>query len=406
MRPFEEAIAAASAAEITPGAVLVAADKTGRFRYNKSFGKRSVRPGEDHSALNMDTVMCIASCSKVVTTIAVLQCCERGLLSLDATIYELLPEFKDLPVIRSFNADGSPVLEPHKAPITLRHLLNHTSGLAYDELHPMMEDWHKWHRTTPNRISTVEGRYSQPLVFEPGESWFYGPGIDWAGVALERACGGINLQRYFEENIFPKIGVRDIIFANYLYTRPDMQARIADMSKRDPRNPEKAIPSTAKPQNTERGGCIGGLGLFGSPADYFKVLESLITSDKERRLLGPEYLEEFFRPCLNEKSKEALNKRMELPENRRGMGHFPPTVSANWAVGGVINETDIPGGRRAGSMTWMGLPNIIWFLDRKSGLCGLYSGQIYPSGDEKIMELFSKFEYGIYEMYLKTSPRL
>ncbi|KAI1152354.1 beta-lactamase/transpeptidase-like protein [Nemania diffusa] len=406
MRPFEEAIEAASASEEIPGAVLCAADRSGNFNYGKAFGKRSVRAGADQSPLQLDSVMWFASCTKVVTSLAALQCCERGLLTLDGPIYDVLPEFRGLPVIKRFGDDGSPVLEPHTKTLTLRHMLNHSSGIAYDETHPKLLAWHKWHRTLPNRVNAVEGRFSYPLVFEPGDSWSYGAGVDWAGIAVERVNGGISLQRYFEENIFCPVGARDVVFSSYMHTRPDLQARVVDMSKRDPNNPKRAIRSNARPQHNERGGCFGGLGLFASPVDYLKIIRGILTTDEDQRLLSAKGAHEFFTPCLSEKAKRALNAILTVEEARVGMGNIPASVTKNWALGGVINEEDIPGGRKAGTMTWTGLPNLAWFVDRTSGLCGLYAGQIYPPGDPKVGELSGMFEQGVYDMYSKVSPRL
>ncbi|KAI1115386.1 beta-lactamase/transpeptidase-like protein, partial [Nemania sp. NC0429] len=338
MRAFEDAIGAASAAEEIPGAVVCATDKAGRIKYARAFGKRSVRAGADQSPLQLDSVMWIASCTKVVTALAVLQCCERGLLTLDGPIYDVLPEFRGLPVIKRFNDDGSPVLVPHTNTLTLRHMLNHSSGMAYDETHPKLMAWHKWHRTLPNRINAVEGRFSYPLVFEPGDSWCYGAGVDWAGVAVERVNGGISLQRYFEENIFCKVGARDIVFSSHMYARPDLQARVVDMSKRDPKSPERVIRSNARPQHNERGGCFGGLGLFATPVDYLKILSGILTTGDDQRLLSKTGAEEFFRPCLSQKAKAALNATLRVEENRVGMGNIPASGTKNWALGGIINE--------------------------------------------------------------------
>lgn len=319
-----------------------------------------MRSGADQSPLQLDTVMWIASCTKVVTSIAAMQCCERGLLSLDEPIYPVLPEFLGIPVIKGFNDDGSPILVPHKKTLTLRHLLTHSSGLAYDETHPKLLAWHDWHRTKPNRTNSVEARYGYPLVFEPGESWSYGAGIDWAGAAVERVNGGISLQQYFEENIFSRVGAQDIVFSSHLHTRPDMEARKADMSKRDPANPTKVKRSNANLQFNERGGCLGGLGLFASPPEYLKIIRGLLTSDENQKLLKKESVDEFFRPCLSAKAKAALNEIMKFLEAREGMGNIPESVTKDWGLGGIVNEGDVPDGRAASSMTWTGLPNLAW----------------------------------------------
>ncbi|KAI1430921.1 beta-lactamase/transpeptidase-like protein [Xylaria sp. CBS 124048] len=405
MKPFEEAVEAASVAEEIPGAVLLAADISGNFKYGKAFGKRSVRAGADQSPLRLDSVMWMASCTKVVTAVAVLQCCERGLLRLDEPIYDILPEFKDIAVLKGFNEDGSPCLEKHTKTITLRHLLNHSSGIAYDEWHPLLLGWHKWHRTAPSRANVVEARHSYPLVFEPGESWTYGAGVDWAGVAVERVNEGMPLQRYFAENIFCRLGVVDVVFSSHMHTRPDMQARVVDMSERNPETPERVVASSAPAYQNDRGGCLGGLGLFATPVDYLKIIGGLLATGEEQKLLKAESIEEFFRPCLSEAAKKALNDLLSALEVYRIiMGNMPASVTKDWGLGGIINEEDVPGGRKAGTMTWSGLPNHIWFADRKSSLCGLYAGQLFPPGDVQVGKLASGFEQGVYELYSKSSP--
>ncbi|KAI1259808.1 beta-lactamase/transpeptidase-like protein [Xylariaceae sp. FL1019] len=443
MKPFEEAFESACANEEIPGAVLLATNGDGSFSYGKAFGKRSVRAGADQSPLKLDSVMWIASCTKVITSLAALQCVERGLLTLDGLIYDVLPELKHLAVIKRFADDGSPVLVPHSEPITLRRLLNHSSGLAYDETHPKLLRWHKWHRTAPSRADTVETRYGYPLVFEPGDSWCYGAGVDWAGVAVERV-NGTSLQRYFDENIFSKVGARDIVFSSYLHTRPDLQTRLVDQSKRDPNNPAKVIRSNARAQASkyytyrilrprlvmreprpcitycedvtnarpfflldDRGGCFGGLGLYSTPVDYMKVVAAVLTTDEDQKLLSRAGVDEFFRGCLTEKAKAALNKLLQFEEARIGMGSLPKPVWKNWGLGGIVNEDDVPGGRHAGTMTWTGLPNLSWFVDRNANLCGLYAGQLYPPADPKVGELFEMFEKGIYyDLRRKDSSRL
>ncbi|KAJ1335637.1 methyl acetate hydrolase [Microdochium nivale] len=407
MRPFEETIKAACAAQEIPGAVLLATDRSGKFTYSKAFGKRSVRQGADQSPIEIDSVMWIASCTKVITSIAAMQCCERGTLTLDGPIYDVLPELENLPVLEGFKDDGSPILAPHKNTMTLRHLLTHSSGIAYDEMHPQLFAWHYWHRTKPTfRTNSVEARYNYPLIFEPGESWCYGAGIDWAGVAIERASGGISLQKYFEDNIFSRVGARDIVFSSYMHTRPDLEARKADMSERDPENPSKVKPSDTRLQYTKRGGCFGGLGLFASPPDYLKVIHGLLISDTDGTLLKKESVDEFFRPCLSPKAKAALNEQRKIKELRGGMGNIPENISANWGLGGILNEADIPGGRALGSMTWGGLPNLVWFCDRKAGICAFYAGQVIPFADARSIELASHFEKGIYEVLSSTSSTL
>ena len=103
-------------------------------RYNRSFGTTTIAP--DAPELQDDAVMHLMSCTKLVTSIAALQCVERGLLDLDANAEALLPELGRTRILKGFAEGGSPILEPAKEAITLRRLLTHTSGFAFEFLSP------------------------------------------------------------------------------------------------------------------------------------------------------------------------------------------------------------------------------------------------------------------------------
>ena len=70
----------------------------GKFQYSNSFGVRSLEDGQE-KPLEQDTIMGIASCTKLLTSIAALQCIEKGLLKLDEDVVKVLPEFKDVEVV-------------------------------------------------------------------------------------------------------------------------------------------------------------------------------------------------------------------------------------------------------------------------------------------------------------------
>ena len=92
----------------------------GQLNYAHAVGTRSLRDPSTHPPFTPDTVIRIASSTKLVTSIAVMQCVERGLLHLDSDVVDVLSELKDLQLLKDFQEDGRPVLGTPSEPLTLR----------------------------------------------------------------------------------------------------------------------------------------------------------------------------------------------------------------------------------------------------------------------------------------------
>lgn len=130
MPTFEEDIMAA----VTPGpnrkladATFAAVSRDG-IQYNHTFGTPTIEPSAP--ALTEDHVMSLMSATKFATSLAALQCVERGLLDLDADAAVLLPQLRGIEVTKGVDEDGNLILEPAKEKFTLRRLLSHTSGFG------------------------------------------------------------------------------------------------------------------------------------------------------------------------------------------------------------------------------------------------------------------------------------
>ncbi len=94
-----------------------------------------------------DTTFWVASCTKLLTTIAALQCVEKGQLTLDDDVSSILPEWKTPELLNGFDEDtGEPQISTATKKITLRHLLTHSSGLSLAFLTveiPRVREWRK-----------------------------------------------------------------------------------------------------------------------------------------------------------------------------------------------------------------------------------------------------------------------
>ncbi|KAF2012474.1 beta-lactamase/transpeptidase-like protein [Aaosphaeria arxii CBS 175.79] len=404
MADFEKALESAVSQQHISGAVVQARNRDGSFNYCKALGSD---PDSKPYALN--TVMWIASCTKLMTSISALQLVERGQVTLDDPIYKHIPELKDHPILEDFNEDGSPIETPHKTPITLRHLLTHSSGLSYDALHPKLIAWLKYHGREPSTSGKLLERFSAPLVFEPGTSWMYGPGIDYAGLLVER-ISGLTLEEYMRKNLWEPLGIKDMTFK--LSTRPDLSERRARMSKRPEGSEtvgawdEKDVNATA--DGSELEDCLGGQGVYTSIEEYLKVLVGLLTTDENEKILKKETVELFFTPNLGEGSTAMLNAVLQDDMSNNAMGGLPKDIKKDWGLGGLLVCGDVPNEMKENTMIWGGLPNLIWWVDRKDGVCGLFATQLLPTGDSKCAVLNRQFTAGIYQLYAKhrVSPRL
>ncbi len=145
--------------------------------YEGSFGSANIDTG---AAMSPDTVFWLLSMTKAITATACMQLIEQGKLRLDQPASEILPELKSPKVLEGFDAAGQPVLRAAKRPITVRHLMTHTSGYTY----PIWsENIVRYEKATgmPDIAWSKNGSFAAPLEFDPGERWQYGHqhGLGW-----------------------------------------------------------------------------------------------------------------------------------------------------------------------------------------------------------------------------------
>src|SRR5689334_14460772 len=189
-----------------PGVVAMAA--TGNdVIYQGAFGKRDLSKDD---AMTADSVFWIASMTKAVTTAAGMQLVEQGKLSLDEPIGKLLPDLASPQVLEGFDANGDPKLRPAKGPITLRQLMTHTAGFAYDmwngDIGKYLEK-----TGTPGITTCQNAALRTPIMTDPGTRWEYGTNIDFVGKAVE-AVSGKRLDAYLRDHMFAPLGMNDTAF--------------------------------------------------------------------------------------------------------------------------------------------------------------------------------------------------
>jgi len=329
--------------------------------------------------LEADSVIWIASMTKAITGAAVLQLVERGKLSLDAPAADVLPEIAKKQVLVGIDTDGTVRTRAPARPITLRHLLTHTSGMGYDTWNADILRYVK--AKGPFKPATM-AVLSTPLLFDPGEQWEYSISIDWAGLMVE-AASGQRLDRYMTEKIFSPLDMGDTGFA----ISPGMRPRKAAVHVRKEGGGFSATDHelVQTPEVFQGGGA-----LYSTVPDYLRFTRALLMGGAP--ILRRETVTEMFRNSMNE---GVLCRPLEtqMPGRSTDMDFVD---GMQWGLSFMINPRAFPGRRSAGSLTWGGLANSYYWIDPVKKVTGVWATQLLPFYDAKAIAAFENFERSVY----------
>jgi CubicO group peptidase (beta-lactamase class C family) len=385
MTPIDEALKDGVGRGDAAGVVALATDAAGTL-FEGAFGPRSI---DGDAPMRPDTVFWIASMTKALTAAACMQLVEQGRLALETPIAEVVPALASPRILEGFDSDGAPIFRPARTAITLRQLLTHTAGFAYGMWNA---DMARFAETSPIPIDATfaDAGSCLPLAFEPGTSWAYGVGIDWAGKALE-AVTGETLDAYLRTHLFGPLGMRD---TGYLLP-PDRRARLAGMHRREADGSLSAIAFDA-PQNPAN--FRGGGGLFSTGPDYLRFVRMMLNGGAldGARVLQPETVALMGQNHMGDLRVGPMRSAMPALTNDVD---FYPGIDKTWGLSFLINTHDEPGARRAGSLAWAGLFNTYYWIDPASGLGGVVLTQTRPFADAGVLRLCEAFERGIYARY-------
>ena len=365
-----------------PGVVAMAAAEKG-IVYEGAFGKRDSSKGPD---MTPDTVFWLLSMTKAITATACMQLVEQGKLRLDEPIGEILPELKNPQVLEGYDEAGKPKLRAAKRPITLRHLLTHTSGYTYSIWSEALTEY-ETKTGMPDIATSKNGAFAAPLEFDPGDRWQYGISMDWVGKAVE-AISGQSLEIYFRENIFAPLGMKDTGFL----IGSEQKRRTATLYNRQADGSLQGAPfeMSQRPEFF-----MGGGGLFGTPRDYMKFLQMMLHdgSLNNVRLLKPETVKSMLQNQIRD--LQVTEMKTAQPAYSRSFDQSPGKVH-KWGLSFDINSEAGPYGRSAGSVSWAGLLNCYFWLDPVKRVTGALFTQILPFYDPEVVKLYGAFEKGIY----------
>ena len=365
-----------------PGVVAMATNRDG-VTYQGAFGQRVLG---QNASMTTDTVVWIASMTKVLVSAAAMQLVEQRELELDSPATRWVAELGKIQVLVGWDGNGQPRIRAPKRPITLRHLLTHTSGFSYDLWNA---DIGRYQEVTQlPGIGTGQGAaLFAPLVADPGERWEYGISIDWVGKIVE-AVSGQKLGAYLQEHLFDPLAMTSTAFE----LTPPMRKRMAKIHQRG-EDGKLTVSDFGLAEDPEFES--GGGGLYSTAGDYLRFIRMILNRGRldGNQVLQPKTVDLMSRNAMGDTKVTALKT---LIPNLSNDAEFFPGISKTWGLGFMINEQAVPTGRSAGSLAWAGLANTYFWIDPEKGSGGVYLTQILPFADTKSLPLFFAFEKAVH----------
>ncbi len=230
---------------------------------------------EEQKHMTTDALFRIASMSKAITTVAAMILYEEGKFLLSDPVSKYIPGFKNPKVLVKSVDSESVKLVPAKSEITIRELMNHTSGITYGS--GLQAKYYK-EAGIESGIDPAPGTIGEmvkklgtlPLISQPGEEFNYGLSIDVLGYLVE-VLSNKPLDVFLKERIFEPLKMKDTYFS----IPADKFDRLAGLYKRD--GNEKLIKSPrnlSHPVNQTY--FSGGAGLCSTASDYIRFAQMLL----------------------------------------------------------------------------------------------------------------------------------
>lgn len=330
-----------------------------------------------------------ASMTKAVATTAALQFVEKGLLSLDAAVESILPEFGQLQVLDGFDGDKPRVRSP-ASKATVRQLMTHTAGLGYFFLNEKLLRYHDL-TGEPHPLTGLKRSLSVPLVNDPGTVWEYGTNVDWLGLIVEKLSGQ-GLGSYLKQHVFGPLGMNDTTFA----PSAEQRGRLLRVMQRQA-DGTLAPSSLDLPPTSEWD--AAGHGSYGTVQDYGRFVQAWLNDGAG--ILEPATVQLALQNYLGPVRLPDLMKSV-MPELTNDVPSAP--VPQGWGLGFHLTLDDVPGMRSKGTADWAGVFNSYYWIDRSRGVGGVLMTQLLPFFDMPVIETLIGFEAAVYQQVGAAVP--
>jgi CubicO group peptidase (beta-lactamase class C family) len=341
-------------------------------------GINGMRDVESGKPMEENTIFRIASMTKPITSVAVMMLFEEGRFLLNDPVSKYLPEFEEMRVLVEGSSDET---EPAKRPITIKHLLTHTSGLTY-QWNPRLGNKYKAAGVThgliedPKTIAEgVKALATLPLLHQPGEKFTYGLSIDVLGRLVE-VWSGTTLDEFFQEHIFEPLEMEDTGF----FIPEEKAGRLAVVYEREEDGPIRRVGegpqpgdhgmahSVTYPYQGSKSYYSGGGGLVSTIGDYYRFTQMILNGGEweGERLLSRKTVELMTSDHVGDLSSDGF-----------GLGFFV-----------IRDEGALSDLASVGTHGWGGFFYTTFFIDPEEELIGIYMSQLHPSGG---LDLAAKF---------------
>ncbi|MFM8517380.1 MAG: serine hydrolase domain-containing protein [Nevskiaceae bacterium] len=370
--------------------ILVA--RHGKLVYSAAVG---MQDRENAIPMSLDTRFRIFSMSKPVTSVAVLMLYEQGKLQLDDPVSRYLPEFADTRVFKSVDAAGNIETEALRRPITIRHLLTHTSGLGYgsnyDRSSPLAKSWGEFNpyggQSTAESIRQLA---KLPLYFQPGSDWRYSYATDVLG-HLVSVVSGMPFEQFLKTRLFDPLGMShtgfhvsasDLSRAAVIYRRNAVGA----LERVDG---PLALPPTRPPTFIS-----GGAGLVSTAGDYLRFAQMLANGGRfeGQQYLAPQTLE--------------LMTSQQVPDSAMGKAYGDTWRGLGFGLGvsPVIDFRAVPQANRNGDYTWPGVLDTNWMVSPSTGVVAVVLTQVLRGPDGLPNRTYQDMHNQVYQAIVELAP--
>ncbi len=359
------------------GAVAMVA-REGKVAYFQCAG---MQDREKKIEMKPETIFRIASMSKAITSVAVMMLYEEGKFQLKDPVSKFIPEFAEVKVLASANdASAQNGLVPAKRPITIRHLLTHTSGLTYqwdtrvgDQYaeagitHGLIQDGDLL-ADDMKRLARI------PLVHQPGEAFTYSLSTDVLGRVVEVASG-MPFDEFLQKRIFAPLRMKDTGFR----LPKEKVSRLAAVYAPDATGGLKRLPDGAIGEGSMKASVTypyegthnyrsGGGGLCSTVPDYARFIQMMLNGGE---LDGVR--------LLSRKTVEMMSSD-QVGELGPGSG-----FGLGFGITRNLREGELTS---VGAYRWGGYWYTTFFIDPAEKMIGVCMAQISPSGKATLNDQF------------------